>query len=204
MKALRGLSIRQRLLLASLLPAALIAALVSIYFVQDASKMLDRSVEERGLAIVGFLAPASEYGLIAGNRESLVTLLQAALNQRQVHAAAVIDRDGRALAMSGAALPPELARLRELPGDIFRFDQERYTVVGQRTDRRFRLGDELRVVVKAVDMDRRTVEFGLEGETMKTSSGKFERRAPKGAPAKKGFRQAPKAGKKGKRKGGKR
>ena len=39
------------------------------------------------------------------------------------------------------------------------------------------------VMVTAVDMDRRTVEFGLEGETMKTSSGKFERRAPKGAPA---------------------
>lgn len=96
--------------------------------------------------------------------------------------------------------------LRELPGDIFRFDQERYTVVGQRTDRRFRLGDELRVVVKAVDMDRRTVEFSLEGETMKTTSGKFERRTPKakGAPDRNGFRQAPKASKKGKKKGGKR
>lgn len=91
--------------------------------------------------------------------------------------------------------------LRELPGDVFRFDQERYTVVGQRTDRRFRLGDELRVVIKAVDMDRRTVEFGLEGETMRTTSGKFERRAPKGAPNKKGFRQAPKASNKGKKKG---
>jgi DNA-directed RNA polymerase subunit E'/Rpb7 len=91
--------------------------------------------------------------------------------------------------------------LRELPGDVFRFDQERYTVVGQRTDRRFRLGDELRVVIKAVDMDRRTVELGLEGETMRTTSGKFERRAPKGAPNKKGFRQAPKASNKGKKKG---
>jgi ribonuclease R len=90
--------------------------------------------------------------------------------------------------------------LRELPGDVFRFDQERYTVVGQRTDRRFRLGDELRVVVKAVDMDRRSVDFGLAGEVMRTTSGKFERRAPKAAkaqPAKKGFRQPKKTAKKG-------
>ena len=65
--------------------------------------------------------------------------------------------------------------LRELPGDVFRFDQERYTVVGQRTGRRFRLGDELRVTVKAVDMDRRSVDFALAGETMRTTSGKFER-----------------------------
>jgi len=68
--------------------------------------------------------------------------------------------------------------LRELPGDVFHFDQERYTVAGQRTGRKFRLGDELRVTVKAVDMDRRTVEFGLAGEVMRTTSGKFERRAP--------------------------
>ena len=89
--------------------------------------------------------------------------------------------------------------LRELPGDVFHFDQERYTVVCHRTGRRFRLGDELRVVVKAVDMDRRSVDFGLAGEVMRTTSGKFERRAPKApksAPAKKGFRQAKKAAKK--------
>ena len=66
--------------------------------------------------------------------------------------------------------------LRELPGDVFRFDQERYAVVGQRTGRKFRLGDELRVTIKAVDMDRRTVAFVLEGEPLVTTSGKFERR----------------------------
>ncbi|MBK9175348.1 MAG: ribonuclease R [Flavobacteriales bacterium] len=68
--------------------------------------------------------------------------------------------------------------LRELPGDVFRFDQERYVVVGHRTGRRFRLGDELTVTIKAVDMDRRTVAFALHGERGPvTTSGKFERRA---------------------------
>lgn len=68
--------------------------------------------------------------------------------------------------------------LRDLPGDVFRFDQERYVVVGHRTSRRFRLGDELTVTIKAVDMDRRTVEFALHGERGPvTTSGKFKRRA---------------------------
>jgi ribonuclease R len=98
--------------------------------------------------------------------------------------------------------------LRDLPGDVYRFDQERYTVVGHRTGRRLRLGDELRVVIKAVDMDRRTVEFALEEGGGVTTSGKFERRAPKGAAPKKGFRLPPKSkasakGKSGGKAGGK-
>ncbi len=67
--------------------------------------------------------------------------------------------------------------LRELPGDVYRFDQERYCVVGQRTGRKFRLGDEVTVTIRAVDMDRRTVDLVLaEGRGPVTSSGKFERR----------------------------
>jgi hypothetical protein len=97
--------------------------------------------------------------------------------------------------------------LRDLPGDVYRFDQERYTVVGHRTGRSLRLGDELRVVIKAVDMDRRTVEFALEEDGGITTSGKFERRAPRGAPPKKGFRLPPKSkasakGKSGSKAGG--
>ncbi|MBK7268225.1 MAG: ribonuclease R [Flavobacteriales bacterium] len=89
--------------------------------------------------------------------------------------------------------------LRELPGDVYRFDQERYCVVGQRTGRKFRLGDELTVTIRSVDMDRRTVAFMLEGAEPVTTSGKFERRnsAPKRAdkrnttsrPSKKGKRR---------------
>jgi ribonuclease R len=57
-----------------------------------------------------------------------------------------------------------LISMRDLPGDAFRFDQDRYVVVGQRTGRRFRIGDEVEVTIKAVDMDRRTVDMVLAGE----------------------------------------
>lgn len=51
--------------------------------------------------------------------------------------------------------------LRDLPGDHYAFVQEQYTVVGQRTGRRFRLGDELQVMVRGVDMEKRTVDLAL-------------------------------------------
>ncbi|MBS1547670.1 MAG: S1 RNA-binding domain-containing protein, partial [Bacteroidetes bacterium] len=54
--------------------------------------------------------------------------------------------------------------LRDLPGDRYAFIQEQYTVVGQRTGRRFRLGDELQVMVRSVDMEKRTVDFSLVDE----------------------------------------
>ena len=70
-----------------------------------------------------------------------------------------------------------LIGLRDIPGDVFRFDKERYMVIGQRTGRKFRLGDDLEVMIKAVDMDRRVVDFSLVGGTVApvTTSGKFQR-----------------------------
>ncbi|HNU58238.1 MAG TPA: hypothetical protein PKN30_16735, partial [Flavobacteriales bacterium] len=93
--------------------------------------------------------------------------------------------------------------LRDIPGDIFKFEKDRYMVVGQRTGRKFRLGDELEVMIKAVDMDRRVVDFSLAGESSPqvTTSGKFERRsiAPRKATTKgKKPKHAPKP-KKGKK-----
>ncbi len=118
MRWLDQLTIRRRLLVAGLLPTAIVALCISTYFIWNASRELDRSLDERGLAVVGFLAPASEYGLISGNRDALDALLQAALTQRQVHAAAVIQDNGRPLAISGATLAPDLGQLEPVEQPI--------------------------------------------------------------------------------------
>lgn len=91
-----------------------------------------------------------------------------------------------------------LVGMRDLPGDVFRFDQERYMVVGQRSGRKFRLGDELEVTIKAVDMDRRTVDMALHQEHHVTTSGKFERRpsSPRSATTKGSGKKEKKGGKK--------
>ena len=45
--------------------------------------------------------------------------------------------------------------------DYYRFDEARYEVVGQRSRRSFTLGSPVRVMVKSVDMRRRTLDFKL-------------------------------------------
>lgn len=61
--------------------------------------------------------------------------------------------------------------LRELPGDQYRFDDQRYVVQGRSSGRMIRLGDEIEVVVRAVDMDRRTVDLGLAPATARVKRG---------------------------------
>lgn len=94
-------SLRQRLLLVVMLPAAMLAAGIAGLFVERGTQAADEGLRDRGLAIVSFLAPAAEYGVISGNRVSLGILLQAVLEQRDVAAVAVYDRGGEALAISG-------------------------------------------------------------------------------------------------------
>jgi diguanylate cyclase (GGDEF)-like protein len=94
-------SLRQRLLLVVMLPAAMLAAGIAGLFVARGTQAVDEGLRDRGLAIVSFLAPAAEYGVISGNRASLAALLQAVFEQRDVAAVAVYDRGGEALAVSG-------------------------------------------------------------------------------------------------------
>ena len=106
------LSLHNRLLLVALLPAALLATLVTALVLYRGAQTLDRTLHEHGNAIVSFLAPAAEYGVISGNRTTLQSLLQAATAQREVSAAAVYDDRGSLLASRGriSVLEPEMLR----------------------------------------------------------------------------------------------
>jgi len=94
-------SIRQRALWLGLLPATLIGSLLAFYYLASGMADLDAEVRRRGLTIVQYLGPASEYGVISGNRASLQGLAQAAMQQSDVRAVVVLDDKGRVLAISG-------------------------------------------------------------------------------------------------------
>jgi len=104
------LTLHGRLLLAALLPAALLATLVTALVLYRGTIALDRALHDHGGAIVSFLAPAAEYGVISGNRATLASLLHAATAQREVSAAAIYDDQGNLLASKGRirVLDPEL------------------------------------------------------------------------------------------------
>ena len=51
--------------------------------------------------------------------------------------------------------------LRDIPGDFFQFDEQRYEVYGHRTGRRFTLGDAVRVRIRRADLQKRQLDFEL-------------------------------------------
>ena len=124
MKPLYRLTLHQRLLLVVLLPAALLASAVAGLFVTRATTATENALRERGLAIVSFLAPAAEYGVISGNRHSLAVLVDAVLEQRDVAAVAIYDRSGETLAVNG--------RLRlSAPERLFTVTSAEFSAAGQ-------------------------------------------------------------------------
>lgn len=54
-----------------------------------------------------------------------------------------------------------LVHVRTLTDDFYVYDERRYTLTGQNTGRRFRLGDPVQVRVARVSVEERTVEFAL-------------------------------------------
>lgn len=95
------ITLRHRLLLLTLLPSALIAVALVVYFTFSGIRTLEGELRLKGLATVRYLAPISEYGIIAGQVESLHNLAQATVQESGVKAAAVVNQKGRIIAVSG-------------------------------------------------------------------------------------------------------
>ncbi len=54
-----------------------------------------------------------------------------------------------------------LVRVTSLHDDYYQYHEKRYCLVGERTHKTFRIGDEIRVRVDRVDVERRHIDFGL-------------------------------------------
>lgn len=98
---MKNWSIRGKVLFLALAPAALIAAVLVLHFVNSRIADLEQSLRERGLAIARQLAPASEYGVFAGNRDILQRLSDAALKEADINWVVITDINGDILAASG-------------------------------------------------------------------------------------------------------
>jgi ribonuclease R len=63
-------------------------------------------------------------------------------------------------------LPVEgLVHISTLPDDYYYFEESSHSLIGQRTKRRYRLGDKVRVKVVRVDLQRRQLDFRVMEET---------------------------------------
>jgi ribonuclease R len=72
-----------------------------------------------------------------------------------------------------------LVHVSSLSNDYYIFAEDQYALIGERTRRRFRTGDRVRVKVAAVDLDERRIDFQLEEESAPARS----QRGPRGKAA---------------------
>lgn len=100
------LGFRSRVLVAALLPSVAIALAFAIHFTSIRIADSERALIDRATLLTASLAPASEYGLFAGNAELLQSLLDASLRERDVDGLIVLDRDHTVLARAGTARLP--------------------------------------------------------------------------------------------------
>ncbi len=90
--------IRGRSLFLALMPVAVIALLLDVYFIKTRINDLEQGLMERGHAITNQLAPASEYGIFSGNQEILGRLAKAALSEADVSSVSFYDATDKVLA----------------------------------------------------------------------------------------------------------
>jgi ribonuclease R/exosome complex exonuclease DIS3/RRP44 len=57
-----------------------------------------------------------------------------------------------------------MVRIRDIKGDYYIFDEKEYAVVGERTKKTYQLGDEVIVMVKNTDLEKRHLDFSLVGK----------------------------------------
>lgn len=111
MKRMRDMTLRHRLLLMVLVPVSLLTIVLSAIYLSRGAQVVEQGTRDRGIAIVSFLAPAAEYGVISGNSANLQNLLRAALAQQDVVAAAVYDRSHQPAAVGGTPTIVDLERV---------------------------------------------------------------------------------------------
>ena len=54
-----------------------------------------------------------------------------------------------------------MVRVKDIKGDYFIFDSEIYALVGEKTKKKYQLGDPVSVQVKKADLEKRHLDFIL-------------------------------------------
>ncbi|MCX7897176.1 MAG: ATP-binding protein [Rhodocyclaceae bacterium] len=110
-----SLGIRSRLLLLVGAPIFFVAALLTALFALERIEQARHEQQRRLAAIARHIAASAEYHIFVDNREALAWLLNSALQEADVFAAAIADREGRLLASTiGREKIPNLPDIPEI------------------------------------------------------------------------------------------
>jgi len=96
------LGMRGRLLMSAVLPAILMVMILELVFLNRYQDAMERSFEERGIAIARQIGAAAEYAIFSGSREALQVLAE---GSRQIDSAiisvSIMDQRGHPVVLSG-------------------------------------------------------------------------------------------------------
>ncbi|TXT41257.1 MAG: periplasmic sensor hybrid histidine kinase [Comamonadaceae bacterium] len=98
---MRRLDIRERMLLAALLPVVMVSVLLAVVFLMARFDDIQEAYQQRTRSVVRQVALASEYGLFSANQTQLQTVVHGALREPDVRSAAVYGANGQLLASAG-------------------------------------------------------------------------------------------------------
>jgi ribonuclease R len=54
-----------------------------------------------------------------------------------------------------------MVRLRSMDDDFYVFDEKNYSVRGKKYGKTYRLGDKVKILVKAADVEKRQIDFEM-------------------------------------------
>tara|TARA_B110001454_G_scaffold18246_1_gene16694 strand:+ start:37828 stop:40656 length:2829 start_codon:yes stop_codon:yes gene_type:complete len=98
---MKNWKLQHRILALVVLPGLIVSIFLGGLFINQRMNDLDNLLQERGLAIAKQAASTSEYGVISGNIETLQNLANNLLEERDLRAVRIINKDGQVLANAG-------------------------------------------------------------------------------------------------------
>jgi signal transduction histidine kinase/CheY-like chemotaxis protein len=98
---MRFFDIRDRMLLAALLPVTLVSILLSAVFLVGRVGDIDEAHNQRARSLARQVASASEYGMFSANIESLQAVAAGALREADVRSVVIVDAQGKVMAKAG-------------------------------------------------------------------------------------------------------
>ncbi|HWV18815.1 MAG TPA: diguanylate cyclase [Rhodocyclaceae bacterium] len=106
---MKGLGFRNHMLMLALLPAILVAVLLSVIYVSWNFHEVEVSLRERGRAVAKQLGTAAEYGIFSGSREMLRALADAAQKgDPDIMGITILGERGQVLVRVGDSTPQPL------------------------------------------------------------------------------------------------
>lgn len=98
---MKQFSIRQHVMLLTLIPLLIMAVGLEAYFLHDRSSSLDHDLMERGKLITHQIASSSEYGVFSNNQPFLQIIVQGALQEPDVRGIIIQNADAESLIEAG-------------------------------------------------------------------------------------------------------